>query len=70
VSRTSLEALIRRNAEACETSTSARCRCACGGEYHGQKHSEQWIADELEAVVELGAQRELELEVDEPELPL
>jgi hypothetical protein len=66
VSRTSLEALIRRNAEACETSTSARCRCACGGEYHGQKHSEQWIGDELEAAIEradeLGAQ--LELEVD------
>jgi len=36
-------ALIRRNAESCETAKHDKCTCACGGELHGQKHNDAWI---------------------------
>jgi hypothetical protein len=35
-------ALFDRNATACERSTSRRCRCACGGQFHGVSHPLEW----------------------------
>jgi hypothetical protein len=32
-----MKALSLRQANACESATHARCRCRCGGVYHGRK---------------------------------
>jgi hypothetical protein len=42
-----LEALLRRNAEACENAKGPVCDCACGGKYHGKAHSTQWIREQV-----------------------
>jgi hypothetical protein len=38
-----LEALVRRNALACEHALKPRCKCLCGRTLHRQHHSEAWI---------------------------
>lgn len=62
MNRASLEALVRRNAEACENATSQRCRCLCAGTYHGKRHGEKWIRAALDELEQHGNA--------EPELPL
>ena len=41
--RTANEALLRRNAEACEHAKHPHCTCQCGGTLHSKPHSEEWI---------------------------
>jgi hypothetical protein len=60
-----LAALIRRNADRCETATGPRCKCHCGGAQHGKPHSARWVANTARAMTRAqyeGAQAELELE--------
>lgn len=38
------EALVRRNAEACETAKHKACQCHCGGAQHGRKHTAEWVS--------------------------
>lgn len=35
--------LVRYNAERCEAAIGPTCHCSCGGEFHGKRHSEEWI---------------------------
>ena len=41
-------ALFERNAKACEQAKHPRCKCVCGGAFHGKSHSamlsELWAA--------------------------
>jgi hypothetical protein len=48
--RAQLEALVKRNAEACEYATSKRCECRCGGQFHGKAHSREWVAAACDAI--------------------
>ena len=43
------ERRLRHEANLCASSREPlrRCHCRCGGELHGQWHSDQWIAAEL-----------------------
>jgi hypothetical protein len=38
-------ATIERNAEACEAALSARCECACKGQFHGLAHTKKWMRE-------------------------
>ena len=42
VTRGQVVVLVARNATACEAATKPRCRCPCGGKYHGKAHSAEW----------------------------
>lgn len=53
-----MESLIRRNAESCEQATQRECKCHCGGQFHGQKHSEEWIQKTIAQVVDEAWERE------------
>jgi hypothetical protein len=52
-----VRALSARQAMSCEQATSKRCRCRCGGAYHGAAR----VRDEYEALAELPD--------DDPHLP-
>jgi hypothetical protein len=56
-----IEALIRRNAEACETAKRPQCRCHCGGAFHRKKHSNEWILQTIKELSGEEAQNELDL---------
>jgi hypothetical protein len=47
----SIEALVRRNALACEQALKPRCKCACGRTLHRKPHSEEWIKATIEAML-------------------
>jgi hypothetical protein len=55
MNRQAHEALIRRNAEACENARSSRCACSCGGSLHGQVHTQAWIEQQIELAKVLDA---------------
>lgn len=42
--------LVRYNARRCEEAKSPGCSCHCGGKFHGQAHSEQWIAETIDTL--------------------
>lgn len=56
-----LYALVRRNAEACETARRPQCKCHCGGALHRKKHSEEWIKQAVKELSGEEAQHELDL---------
>lgn len=64
-----LEALVRRNAEACETARTERCECHCGGAMHGRRHSAEWVS---KVAIQLSATQiaaaELERKASQPDL--
>jgi hypothetical protein len=62
-SRTSIEALVLRNAIACEEAKRPECRCRCKGTFHGKAHSAKWIAREVEAIVEELTEEEQQLDL-------
>lgn len=41
------EGALRYQAMRCETAKCKRCKCRCGGLFHGTKHDDEWIADEV-----------------------
>jgi len=41
------EGRLRYQAMRCETAKCKRCKCHCGGAFHGTKHAEDWIAEEV-----------------------
>jgi hypothetical protein len=41
---------LRYNAKRCAASKSVRCCCQCGGKLHGQPHTEEWLALQLESM--------------------
>lgn len=45
MSLASVQALLTRNAKACEEARFPECKCHCGGAFHGSAHSQKWIAD-------------------------
>jgi hypothetical protein len=49
-SRAALEALVRRNADRCESAKSKRCECHCGGAFHGKAHSAEWVRQTVDAI--------------------
>ena len=48
------EGVLRYQAMRCETAKYPRCKCRCGGAFHGTKHADEWIAEEA-AVLEIEA---------------
>jgi hypothetical protein len=48
--RAQLEALVKRNAEACEHATRKWCECHCGGQFHGKAHSREWVIAVCDAI--------------------
>jgi hypothetical protein len=50
MSRASMEALLRRNADACESARWPVCTCRCGGALHGVRHTEGWIQEQAEMI--------------------
>lgn len=40
-------AQLRVQADRCETAKHKRCKCRCGGELHGTRHSDEWVAEEV-----------------------
>jgi hypothetical protein len=46
--RAAIEALIVRNAEACENARHPKCNCACGGKMHGQAHGQAWVSQQAD----------------------
>jgi len=41
------EGVLRYQAMRCETAKYPRCKCRCGGAFHGTKHADEWIAEEV-----------------------
>lgn len=42
-----LGSLVRFNALACEEAMKPKCVCHCGGKYHGIRHPQQWIEQQI-----------------------
>lgn len=42
-----IDALIRRNAEACWLAKRPQCKCLCGGLYHKKQHPTEWIEQQI-----------------------
>ena len=38
---------LRYQAMRCETAKHERCKCRCGGAFHGVHHSDDWIEEEV-----------------------
>lgn len=38
---------LRDQANRCENAKCKRCKCRCGGAFHGIYHSEEWVAEEV-----------------------
>lgn len=53
--RAAAQALVDRNADACEAAANPRCKCACGGALHGTKHSASWRRQQVEALADVDA---------------
>ena len=60
------DAIVRRNAIACETAKHPTCVCACGGAFHGAKHTEEWTQARLAELARVDPQLDW-LEVDTTE---
>jgi len=41
------EGALRYQALRCETAKHKRCKCRCGGAFHGIHHDDAWIKDEV-----------------------
>jgi hypothetical protein len=39
---------LRHLADRCETAKHKRCKCRCGGEFHGVFHPQEWVEEEVE----------------------
>lgn len=39
---------LRHLANRCENATHKRCKCRCGGEFHGIFHPQAWVEEEVE----------------------
>jgi hypothetical protein len=50
--RAAAEALVERNAAACEAARTSRCKCACGGKLHGVLHSKAWQSEQVEKIAD------------------
>jgi hypothetical protein len=60
VSLASVQALLRRNAIACEEARFPECKCHCGGAFHGIKHTEAWIENAARELYEAQCDRRFE----------
>jgi hypothetical protein len=69
-----IEALVKRNAEACENARAPVCVCGCGGALHGKAHSAAWCRAQAQIMAAAHEARELqeqrERRARQPELPL
>ena len=50
--RAAAQALVERNAAACEAARHRVCRCACAGKLHGIAHSAEWQGEQVDKIAD------------------